>query len=116
MHIIRRCFVWNLEERALTTKQFFYLKRRSRQDSPNNAIEAPIIYELIGDFHDKNILDLGCGDVSFGKEILNQGARHHTGVEGSKQMAVNAETNLFGKNGTIHNDTMESYTLPNEQI
>ncbi len=27
-----------------------YMKRRSRQDSPNNAIESPIIYELIGDF------------------------------------------------------------------
>ena len=26
-----------------------YMQRRNRQDSPNNAIEGPIMYELIGD-------------------------------------------------------------------
>lgn len=93
-----------------------YMKRRGRQDSPNNAIEGPIIHELIGDLHDKNILDLGCGDASFGKEILNQGARHYTGVEGSKQMAAKAETNMLGQNGAIHNKTMESYPFPTNKF
>ena len=41
-----------------------YIKRRGRKNSPNNAIEGPIIYELIGDFRNKSILDLGCGDAS----------------------------------------------------
>lgn len=50
-----------------------YLKRRGREESPNNAIEKPIVYELIGDFRDQTILDLGCGDASFGKELLEQG-------------------------------------------
>lgn len=64
-----------------------YMKRRSRKDSPNNAIEGPIIYELLGDFRNKKLLDLGCGDASFGEELLNQGAASYTGVEGSQQMA-----------------------------
>ncbi|WP_066070220.1 class I SAM-dependent methyltransferase [Neobacillus soli] len=93
-----------------------YMKRRGRQDSPNNAIERPIIYELIGDFHDKSILDLGCGDASFGKELLNQGAKFFTGVEGSEQMIASANSHLSGENGTIHFDTMESYNYPADEF
>ncbi|MBM7578200.1 class I SAM-dependent methyltransferase [Jeotgalibacillus terrae] len=89
-----------------------YMKRRARKDSPNNAIENPIIYELIGDFQNKSILDLGCGDASFGKEILNQGANFYTGVEGSAQMVASANLNLLDENGTILHDTMESYSYP----
>ncbi|TFB12982.1 class I SAM-dependent methyltransferase [Filobacillus milosensis] len=89
-----------------------YLKRRGRKDSPNNAIESPIVYELIGDFQTKSILDLGCGDASFGKDLLNQGAAFYTGIEGSEQMVVSAKLNLNGKNGKIHHETMESYSYP----
>ena len=86
-----------------------YMKRRGRKDSPNNAIETPIIYELIGDFQNKSILDLGCGDASFGKELLSQGAALYTGIEGSRQMVALAELNLNTDNGLIHHETMESY-------
>ncbi|MFT4416676.1 class I SAM-dependent methyltransferase [Fredinandcohnia humi] len=89
-----------------------YLKRRGRKDSPNNAIESPIIYELIGNFQNKSILDLGCGDASFGKELLNQGAAFYTGVEGSEQMVAHANLNLDNENGTILHETMESYSYP----
>lgn len=93
-----------------------YMKRRDRKDSPNNAIESPIIYELLGDFQNKRILDLGCGDASFGKELLNQGAAFYTGVEGSQQMVECAELQLANENGTIHHETMESYTYPTEKF
>ncbi len=91
-----------------------YMKRRTRKDSPNNAIEGPIIYELIGDFKDKVILDLGCGDGSFGKELLDQGAKFFTGVEGSEQMAASASIHLSGESGAIHHKTMESYMYQEE--
>ena len=58
-----------------------YMKRRNRKDSPNNAIEGPIIKELIGNVQDISILDLGCGDASFGKELLEQGAASYTGID-----------------------------------
>lgn len=91
-----------------------YMKRRNRQDSPNNAIEGPIIYELIGSIQDKSILDLGCGDASFGKELLDLGAKYYTGVEGSELMMESARSNLLEQKGTIHCDTMESYDYPKE--
>jgi SAM-dependent methyltransferase len=91
-----------------------YMKRRNRQDSPNNAIEGPIMYELIGDIKNKSILDLGCGDASFGKELILQGAKNYTGVEGSEQMVEAACSNLLEQNGTIYNNTMESFDYPKE--
>jgi SAM-dependent methyltransferase len=93
-----------------------YMKRRSRKDSPNNAIENPIIYELIGDYQNKSILDLGCGDASFGKELLNQGAAYYTGIEGSRQMVTSAKLELANVNGTIQHETMESYSYPTEKF
>ncbi|MCA0147213.1 methyltransferase domain-containing protein [Rossellomorea vietnamensis] len=91
-----------------------YMKRRNRQDSPNNAIEGPIMYELMGSIQNNSILDLGCGDASFGKELIHKGAKHYTGVEGSKQMIEAARSNLLEQNGTIYNETMESYDYPKE--
>lgn len=91
-----------------------YMTRRNRKDSPNNAIEGPIIYELIGSFQDSSILDLGCGDASFGKELLHLGAKKYTGVEGSEQMVEMARSNILGQNGEIHLETMESYNYPIE--
>ncbi|WGG44597.1 class I SAM-dependent methyltransferase [Rossellomorea sp. DA94] len=91
-----------------------YMKRRNRQDSPNNAIEGPIMYELMGNIQNNSILDLGCGDASFGKELIHKGAKHYTGVEGSKQMVEAARSNLLEQNGTIYNETMESYDYPKE--
>ncbi|WP_391119652.1 class I SAM-dependent methyltransferase [Psychrobacillus sp. L3] len=93
-----------------------YMKRRSREDSPNNAIEGPIMYELIGEFQDQNFLDLGCGDASFGKELLEKGAKHYCGVEGSKQMVEAANKHISGMNGVIQLDTMETFHFPKNKI
>lgn len=93
-----------------------YMEKRNRKDSPNNAIESHIIYELIGDFQGKNILDLGCGDATFGKDLLDKGAHSYTGIEGSKKMAFTATNNLSEVNGYIYNDTMEAYNYPNDKF
>lgn len=53
-----------------------YLKRRSRPDSPNNAIEGPILTALLGDIKGMAILDLGSGDGGYGKELLLKGLRN----------------------------------------
>ncbi|MFD1735383.1 class I SAM-dependent methyltransferase [Bacillus salitolerans] len=79
-------------------------------------MEGPIIYELIGDYQDKIILDLGCEDASFGKELLDQGVGSYTGIEGSKQMADSANRNIIGENGRIQHGTMESYSYPNNEF
>ena len=53
-----------------------YIKRRYRENSPNESIEKPAFFQLIGDVKGKQILDLGCGDAKFGEELLENGAAH----------------------------------------
>ncbi|QFT87606.1 putative methyltransferase YcgJ [Bacillus sp. THAF10] len=99
---------------AYDQQDFFeqFSKRRARSDSPNNAIEGPIMDELIGNVERQHILDLGCGDAVFGKELLGRGVASYTGVEGSAQMAAAAKRHLTEENGNIHHETMESYYYP----
>ncbi|KIL43179.1 class I SAM-dependent methyltransferase [Jeotgalibacillus campisalis] len=102
---------------AYDQEAFFsnYMKRRGRKDSPNHAIETPIIYELLNDVQHKTILDLGCGDASFGSELIERGAAGYTGIEGSEQMVKAARENLKGMNGEVHHHTMETYDYPLEK-
>ncbi|WP_430786598.1 class I SAM-dependent methyltransferase [Virgibacillus flavescens] len=93
-----------------------YMKRRGRPDSPNNAIEGPIIDELVGNPSDKNILDLGCGDASFGKKLISQGAKFYTGLEGSEEMAALAKSNIPEEKGKVYHSTLESFHYPSDQF
>lgn len=89
-----------------------YLSRRNRNESPNNAIERPIFLELLGDFAGAEILDLGCGDGSFGRELLGGGARSYTGIEASVQMKQKAEAILAGTNSPIFHGDIASFSYP----
>ena len=60
-----------------------YMKRRYRENSPNESIEKPVFFQLIGHVQGKQILDLGCGDAKFGAELLEKGCYSYTGIEGS---------------------------------
>lgn len=102
------------ESNAYEEKDFLenFLQRRDRIESPNNSIEKPVIYELLGAFQNQCILDLGCGDALFGKELLEAGAFHYCGVEGSKEMSKLAAANLKGVNGDITLATMEEFDFP----
>jgi SAM-dependent methyltransferase len=71
-----------------------YNEKRNKGNSPNELIEQPIIDELVGDVKGKRILDLGCGDGKYGIELLNRGAHHYHGIEGSKKMSYLARENL----------------------
>jgi SAM-dependent methyltransferase len=102
--------------KAYDEKEFFnrYMNRKNRKDSPNNAIEKPLIYELIGNVENESILDLGCGNGAFGYELLSKGAKFYKGIEGSKLMAEDAKTNLKDLNGLICHQSMESYEFESE--
>ena len=89
-----------------------FLHRRNRAESPNNSIEQPIIYELLEDFQNQCILDLGCGDALFGKELLERGARYYHGVEGSEGMKKLATANLQEANADVTLATMETFDFP----
>lgn len=91
-----------------------YLSRRNRKESPNNAIEKPILLELLGDCTGMRILDLGCGDGAFGKQLLESGAESYTGIEGSLQMAALAEEKLASAGGKVIRSNIEGFRYPTE--
>ena len=92
-----------------------FLQRRNRTESPNNSIEKPVIYELLGAFQDHRILDLGCGDALFGQELLQSGALYYHGVEGSEQMSKLASANLTDLKALITVTPMETFDFPEEE-
>lgn len=99
-------------------EQFFenYRARRNRETSPNNSIERPILYELLGEIKGKTILDLGCGDANFGVELLEKGAEGYVGVEGSKKMFNEASQHLKGKKASVYHSTLEDWSFTNNEL
>jgi SAM-dependent methyltransferase len=91
-----------------------YMARRQSQENANDTLEKPIMWELVGDVSDKNILDLGCGDASFGIELLNHGCSLYVGVEASHKMFQAASRTLEGHNGSVVQATMEDWAYPEE--
>lgn len=89
-----------------------YLKRRSRPDSPNNAIEGPMINDLLGEVDSTHILDLGCGDGRYGQELLGKGVKRYTGVEGSAAMSSLAGKALEEPEAAIVHSSMEDFDYP----
>ncbi len=94
-------------------KDFFekYIQRRKSGDAPNERIEKPIINELIGDIKDKQVLDLGCGDGLYGKELLENGATSYRGIDGSKNMYQLAQKNLRDINAEVIHQDIENLQL-----
>jgi trans-aconitate methyltransferase len=92
-------------------QEFFdrYMKRRHRAESPNTLIENPSLFELIGDVKGKHILDLGCGDATLGKDLLQQQCSSYIGIDGSENMCKKAADNLEHTQGKVIQSTMEDY-------
>lgn len=67
--------------------------RRGRADL-NGHVEAPAVRGFVGDVAGLDVLDLGCGDGTYGRELLLNGARSFTGLDGSERMASCARRDL----------------------
>ena len=91
-----------------------YLEKRDKGNSPNELIEKPIIEELLGELFGKQLLDLGCGDGRYGKELLIKGVAKYIGVEGSKRMSDLAKKNLEGFDYEILNKDLIEIELTKE--
>lgn len=78
-----------------------YSERRKQQDNPNDALEMPIVLELIGNVKYANILDLGCGSGDFGTLMLSMGCHSYTGVEASYNMITLARKTLTSKRAEL---------------
>jgi predicted RNA methylase len=90
-----------------------YMARRHRIGNPNDTMEKPVIVELVGEFANQRILDLGCGDGTFGLEALMKGCQTYLGIEGSSNMVKSARQALDGTTGKVVHATVEKMELSN---
>lgn len=90
----------------------YYIDRRKRPDNPNDTIEEPAFMEVVEDFRDLDILDLGCGDGRFGMQLLAEGCASYVGVEGSQRMVEIAEKRLSTVDSTVHHASIETWDYP----
>jgi hypothetical protein len=60
-------FYDNLDVRAK------YIARRTQPDNPNDTLERPIFFKLVGNLNQLDIIDLGCGDHCLGKKPSYKG-------------------------------------------
>jgi SAM-dependent methyltransferase len=93
-----------------------YQQQRARSDAPNETIEAPVIWSMLGDVTGRSVLDLGCGAADFGRELLARGAAHYLGIEGSQRMAALAAQTLAGTGGRVVRQTLEEWDYPTEDF
>lgn len=92
-----------------------YSARRTQPDNPNDTLERPTFLELAGSLNQLDIIDLGCGDASFGKEALLQGARSYIGIEASRAMVDLALAQLTNTSGKVHHERVETWKAQSEQ-
>lgn len=71
-----------------------YWERRKNEDHANKSIETPIIQNLVGNVEGLRILELGCGDGSYGLEHLINNCEYYIGIDGSRNMYELATKNL----------------------
>lgn len=72
-----------------------YATHRRSPDNPNDLIEEPAVMEVLGSVKCLRILDLGCGDGTLGKLVLDRDASAYVGVDGSKRMIADARQTLI---------------------
>jgi len=90
-----------------------YITERNKEGNLNDVIEKPLLLELMGDVKDKRVLDLGCGDGQIGFDLLNQGCRHYTGVDGSKKMIDLAKERFLDvKNTDFQKSLLQDWNYP----
>jgi SAM-dependent methyltransferase len=92
-----------------------YFAHRIQPDNPNDTLERPIFLDLVGNFNQLDIIDLGCGDASFGKDALLQGARSYIGIEASRAMVDLALAQLTNTSGKVHHERLETWKAQSEQ-
>lgn len=71
-----------------------YREHRTRSEVPNDSMEQPALWDLIGNVRGLSVLDLGCGDARVAKIFEEKGASRYVGIEGSQRMAEAARANL----------------------
>jgi cyclopropane fatty-acyl-phospholipid synthase-like methyltransferase len=93
-----------------------YMTRRQRENNPNDTLEKPVVLELAGALTNQRILDLGCGDGTFGREALTKSCQSYLGVEGSSKMVSVAQKVLDGTTAKVIHAMVENWSYPTQDF
>jgi len=88
-----------------------YSEHRLSANNPNDLMEGPTFLELLGPARGLRIVELGCGDAGFGRQLLAAGCQSYTGVDASQNMAEAAKRTLRGTAGLVRQERLESFLL-----
>ncbi|HEY8717941.1 class I SAM-dependent methyltransferase [Pengzhenrongella sp.] len=83
--------------------------RHGGTSSANIVMEEPAVLAELGSLAGKRVLDLGCGDATFGRTALATGARSYLGVDGSNAMVGRARDVLAGTGGAVVLGDLEDF-------
>lgn len=86
--------------------------RRGGVSSPNDVMEAPAVLRALGPVTGLRVLDLGCGDAAFGRDLLAAGARSYLGIDGSSAMVAQAQRTLADTAGRAIRADLENFAVP----
>ena len=89
-----------------------YIQKRQKGNTPNDLLEKPYIDILLGNVEGKYILDIGCGDGSYGKALLVKGAKFYHGIDGSQNMIRLAQQHLAQQNVLLDKKNIETFDFP----
>ncbi len=90
--------------------------RRGGVSSPNDVMESPAVLRALGPVAGLRVLDLGCGDAAFGRDLLAAGARSYLGIDGSSAMVAQAERTLAGTVGRAVRGDLEDFVVPDASV
>jgi SAM-dependent methyltransferase len=93
-----------------------YQQHRTWSLNPNVVMEAHALFEELGPVSGLRVLDLGCGDAEIGRELLNAGAAHYRGIDGSARMIEAARRILEGTTGEAVLCDIEDLAEPAESF
>ncbi len=92
----------------------YYTLRRAQPGNANDTLEKPIFDEVVGAVSGLRILDIGCGDARFGRDVLAQGCASYLGIDGSQRMTEAAHQILAGTTGQVIHAKMETWDYPRQ--
>jgi SAM-dependent methyltransferase len=83
-----------------------------RRFSPNHVMEDPAVLAEIGDPAGLRVIDLGCGDGRFGRELIAAGCADYLGIDGSATMVDRACRELTGPRARVELADLEDFEAP----
>jgi SAM-dependent methyltransferase len=93
-----------------------YRLHREWSLNPNTTMEEPALLEELGSVDGALVLDLGCGNASIGRTLLDAGAASYFGIDGSERMIQSTKAALNGTTAHVERSDIEGFQAAPESF